>query len=91
MPDQVARVRETGQAWLGATLVGVANLWDREYTTAAGDARTGLTAQLMYGDDSWEIVGPGSVIERDGARWEVLAVEPGVQPARGWVDFRRIS
>ena len=77
----IVLVSETTVGTLGTADVGVANLWERDYVDAAGRARNGVTARLMWESDGAPeslIVGVGSRFEVGGARWEVLAVEKRV-------------
>lgn len=73
----VEEIQETTVGTLGAVDVGVANMWEREYTDGAGVARKGLTARLDYdvaGETRRVVVGLGSVLELGGTKWEVAAI-----------------
>jgi hypothetical protein len=78
-PTRVLTLEETTQGTLGSVDVGVANIWERSYTDAAGAERTGPTARLMW-DGGSLVVGPGSVFELGGQSWRVLSVD---KPADG--------
>ncbi len=70
-------IQETTVGTLAGVDVGVANMWEREYTDGAGAAKKGLTARLDYdiaGETRRVVVGMGSVLELGGVRWEVTAI-----------------
>lgn len=76
-------IQETTVGTLGGVDVGVANMWEREYTDGAGRTRTGLTARLdvdVDGTTQRLFVGEGSVVEIGGHKWEIVAL---VKPANG--------
>lgn len=67
---------------LDGTRIGIANIWERDYT-AAGQARHGDTALPHFADDTTVVAGAGTVL----GRWRVAAVTPG--GPRGSVEFER--
>jgi hypothetical protein len=86
-------IQETTVGTLSGVDVGVANMWEREYTDGAGATRTGLTARLDYevaGATRREVVGEGSVVTLGGVRWEVvrLVKTPG---QNGYVSLRPLT
>jgi len=73
--DTVEEIQETTVGTLSGVDVGVANMWERDYTDGAGNNRKGLTARLdcdIAGETRRVVVGEGSVLELGGGRWEVI-------------------
>jgi hypothetical protein len=86
----VVTIAETAVGLLGDRRVGAGNIWAADYELPDGTIANGMTAQLfVLGEDAGKIVGQGSVLEIDGARWEVTAVEKPEERRHGRVTLRR--
>lgn len=86
----VVTIVETAVGWLGDRRVGAGNIWAAEYDLPDGTIAKGMTAQLfVLGEGTGTIVGQGSVLEIDGARWEVTAVDKPEERRHGRVTLRR--
>jgi hypothetical protein len=84
------RIVETAIAYVGNQRVGAGNLWVADYELPDGTVANGMTAQLfLLADGARVIVGPGSVVDIGGGRWEVTAVEKPEAGRHGWVELRR--
>ena len=70
-------LKESAQTNLNGEDVGCANLGVRDYETAEGVEREGLTARLALAGENWVVVGEGSVFHAGGKQWRVLAVKEG--------------
>lgn len=71
-------LKENAEVRLNGEDVGCANIALRDYSTADGVEREGMTAQLLLsGSGSWIVVGEGSVFQAGGKQWKVLSVSEG--------------
>ena len=59
-------LKESAQTSLNGQDVGCANLGLRDYTGSDGVEREGMTAQLALAEETWVVVGEGSVFEAGG-------------------------
>jgi hypothetical protein len=89
--DQPGEIRivETAVAYVGDQRVGAGNLWVADYELPDGSVANGMTAQLFLLSNGMRlIVGPGSIVDIGGQRWEVTAVEKPEPRRHGWVALR---
>jgi hypothetical protein len=84
MPATVRTIEAGTQLHLEGVGVGVGNIWEETYTTAAGATQSGFTASLAItvdGDTSLNQnvrVHPGQHVDVPGYRLRVVAVEPNL-------------
>jgi hypothetical protein len=70
-------IREGTVAPLNGVSVGAGNLWERDYAPAGAASRRGPCAMLFVKGQDPAVVGEGSIIEVDAAKWIVLGVTLG--------------
>lgn len=89
IPPVIETIEETTVGDLDGVRVPMGNMTRGTYTLPDGTEQTGLICALAL-KPSPQFVGKGSVVEIDGARWEVTAIEKeGTAP--GSVTLRRLD
>jgi hypothetical protein len=71
----IETIEETTVGDLDGTRVPMGNVTDGHYTLPDGTEKAGPICSLVLGDGPGTFVGAGSVIEVDGVKWTVLAVD----------------
>jgi hypothetical protein len=83
-PGELRSVQAGTQMHLRGVAIGVGNIWEEDYVTAAGESRTGLTAGLFItvqadpGQNRFVRVHPGQDVAVPGYLLRTLAVESRV-------------
>lgn len=67
-------LKETAVVRVGDARVGCGNLWERAFVRADGATVVGMSARVSVGDHA-VIVGVGSELDIDGARYVVAAID----------------
>lgn len=69
-------IEETTQGTLGEVDVGVANLWSRAWPNeGAPEQMTARVAWVVDGQQRWELVAVGALVEVGGVRWRIEAID----------------
>lgn len=67
---------ETVVIWMGNQRVALVNVRQGTYTLPDGTQQEGPTVQLRFLSDNHSVrVGPGSIVEVEGASWKIVAVD----------------
>jgi hypothetical protein len=83
----VIELTETTMERVGGVEVGVGNILVDDYERADGSTVHGLTARLHPEDGPRLVVGPGSVVQLGGERFEVVDVVSGGEDGLGTVTL----